>query len=147
MYDENKWITIEKYKEVNKYVYLWLIMALLSFVSIIVSAILHFNVLLVISNILLIIISVSALIHASFYKFGIKKYSYEGKLLTLKWKAFKKFLKDFSLISQYPPASLVIFTELFTKCHAIFFFWFIHRRGWRIWRWRRRSEIKIDRKR
>ncbi|MGB9680314.1 MAG: DUF2207 family protein [Minisyncoccia bacterium] len=111
VYNENKWIIVEKYKEVSKYVYLWLIMALLSFASIIVSAILHFNVSLVILNMLLIIISVSAFIHASLYKFGIKKYSYEGKLLTLKWNAFKKFLKDFSLISQYPPASLVIWEK------------------------------------
>lgn len=111
VYDETKWITIEKYKEVNKYVYLWLIIALYSFLNIIVIATLPFNGLLVILNVLFIIISVSGLIHASIYRFGIKKYSYEGKLLTLKWNAFKKFLKDFSLISQYPPASLVIWEK------------------------------------
>lgn len=46
-----------------------------------------------------------------FFRKAVRQYSPEGKLIALRLKALKKFLKDFSLITQYPPASLVIWEK------------------------------------
>ncbi|MEQ2130402.1 DUF2207 domain-containing protein [Caldanaerobacter subterraneus KAk] len=111
VYNDRKWIVTEKYKEVNKYVILWSFLTVLSFLSLIIIGLILLNGMLIAINVLFLIISVSELIFVAIYRFGIKKYSPDGKLLVLKWNAFKKFLKDFSLISQYPPTSLVIWEK------------------------------------
>lgn len=38
----------------------------------------------------------------------IFRWSLNGKLFELKWKAFKKYLNDYSLLSQHPPQSIII---------------------------------------
>lgn len=39
------------------------------------------------------------------------KWTYEGRVIYLKWKNFKKFLKDNSLINEHPPQSIVIWKK------------------------------------
>jgi len=111
IYNDKKWIFIEKNKKINKYVALWLFFTIFSFFSLIAISSLPLNGMLIAINLLFLVVSIVELGFVIVYRFGIKKYSVEGKLLVLKWNAFKKFLKDFSLISQYPPTSLAVWEK------------------------------------
>ena len=41
----------------------------------------------------------------------VGQWTYEGRVLHLKWKNFKKFLEDNSLIEEHPPESIVIWKK------------------------------------
>jgi len=46
-----------------------------------------------------------------FFLKAVRQYKPEGKLLSLRLKALRQFLKDFSLLAQYPPESIVIWEK------------------------------------
>ena len=47
------------------------------------------------------------------------KYTYEGKLYEERWKKFKKFLEDYSLIKEHPPESIAIWNRYLVYATAL----------------------------
>lgn len=45
------------------------------------------------------------------FRKAVRQYTPEGRLLALRLKALKRFLQDFSLMAQYPPASLIVWEK------------------------------------
>lgn len=54
------------------------------------------------------ILSVIGLIIANIWKTILSRWTEEGRLLELKWKNFKKFISDFTLLKEHPPDSLIL---------------------------------------
>jgi uncharacterized membrane protein len=55
-----------------------------------------------------IIFSFILLIIANIWKTILSRWTEEGRLLELKWKNFKKFISDFTLLKEHPPESIAI---------------------------------------
>jgi len=55
-----------------------------------------------------ILLSIPCLIIAIKWKTILSRWTEEGRLLELKWKNFKKFISDFTLLKEHPPASIAL---------------------------------------
>lgn len=64
-----------------------------------------------ISSIFLIVTSFIAIMWIIMFSGSLGRWSPEGRVYYLKWKNFKKFLKDNSLIKEHPPESIVIWNK------------------------------------
>ena len=54
------------------------------------------------------IISIVLIIIANVWKTILSRWTEEGRLLELKWKNFKKFISDFTLLKEHPPESIAL---------------------------------------
>ena len=54
------------------------------------------------------ILSVICLIIANIWKTILSRWTEEGRLLELKWKNFKKFISDFTILKEHPPESITL---------------------------------------
>lgn len=53
------------------------------------------------------------------FKKSMGKWTREGRIFYLKWKNFEKYLTDYSLIEQYPPASVIIWDHYIVYAMAL----------------------------
>ena len=54
------------------------------------------------------ILSIAGLIVANTWRTILCRWTREGRILELKWKNFKKFISDFTLLKEHPPASITL---------------------------------------
>ena len=54
------------------------------------------------------ILSIALIIIANVWKTILSRWTEEGHLLELKWKNFKKFISDFTLLKEHPPESIAL---------------------------------------
>lgn len=72
--------------------------------------------LLVLSSILLLIVSIILLVLPNYI---MGRWTVLGRENNQKWKKFKKYLNDFSMIKEYPPSSIVIWNEYLIYATAL----------------------------
>ena len=70
----------------------------------------------ILTSILLIIVSIISMVLPN-HIFG--RWTVEGRENRKKWQNFKKYLKDFSLIKEYPPSSIVIWNQYLVYATAL----------------------------
>ena len=54
------------------------------------------------------ILSIAGLIVANTWRTILCRWTREGRILELKWKNFKKFISDFTLLKEHPPSSITL---------------------------------------
>jgi len=103
VFQEKKWIIDEGKRKLIYLIVMWVVMDV--FLAILIT-ITHFW-----GIFPLIFIGVINTVISAIFMHSTQRYSPEGKLLALRWKAFKRYLQDFSLISERPPSSLVLWEK------------------------------------
>ena len=106
---EKKWINEEGKYKLYGVIALWIVVGILWFMVFSFSSFLK-NELSFFMVLFWFILFINIVISAIFIH-PVQRYSPEGKLLALRWKAFKRYLKDFSLLSERPPSSLVLWEK------------------------------------
>lgn len=107
VYEKRKWICSQGERILTIWTLTWFFSLIAIFLGLFFSGLLpHQPVTLVLPAALLLNFLVSLFSHKA-----VRQYSSEGKLIALRLMALKRFLKDFSLITEHPPASFIIWQK------------------------------------